>query len=473
MKKVKQPRKKVNSSNPMNGEALRKAVSWGVDGSIFSGLKVHGNTSWRVTELVLLAVVWVWSEQKTLTGAFHTANQWTIDLLGRSVLTTFQGMMGALTTWTAHLLPLIRVRLRQLMEQMGGEYFRYGGWVPLAVDGSRNSVPRTRANEDYFSSKTYGQSSKAKTRRKKREKQKKESKPRKASPQGPQIWTTLLWHMGLGMPWSWRTGPTTSCERRHFEEMLRDEVFPEKTLFCGDAGFVGYSLWQNVLEKGGAFLIRCGKNVTLLRELGYVREQSGIVYLWPQGVAKTQKQPPLVLRLIRIKIGKARISLVTNVLDEKRLTDTQAVQLYRMRWGVEVQFRTLKQTFERRMLRSRSPDRALVEWDWSILGVWLVQLFAVKEQIELGQSPDQCSVSDVIQIVREVLARWWERPCSGRDLKSRLGEAVKDGYTRKRPKRSRYLPKGKGRKPSCGAPIINKASHEYKVWLKNYLASVA
>lgn len=471
MKKLKKPRRKVNPGKPLNGETLQAAVSWAIDREIFSGLKIHGNTVWQMAELVALAVIWVWSDQETLTGAFQEANRWTIDLLGRSVLGTFQGRMGALTTWTARVLPLIRARLHELMELEGGAHFRLGRWVPIAVDGSRISVPRTKENEATFCSKTDGQSSKAKTRRKKRKKrdQRLRMRRKQAEPQGPQIWTTLLWHMGMHMPWNWRTGPSTASERTHFKEMLAEEKYPKNTLFCADAGFVGYELWKQIIEVGQHFPIRCGANVRLLKELGYVRESGGIVYLWPDELAR-KNQPPLALRLIRVKIGKANVSLVTNVLDAKWLSNTQALQLYRMRWGIELQFRTLKQTFGRRMLRSRTPERALVELDWSLLGLWLIQLFAVKEQIDLGKLPEHCSAGLAINIVREIFDRWWDQPARGEDLASRLGNAVKDGYVRKKPKRGRYKPKN-GSEPSCGSPIITKASSEQKARLKKYLAT--
>lgn len=473
MKKLKKPQRKVNPSKPLNGETLRAAVAWAIDREIFSGFKVHGNTVWRMAELVTLTVIWVWSDRKTLTGAFQEANRWTIDLLGRSILGTFQGMMGALTTWTARLLPLIRARLHQLMEREGGAHFRVGGWVPLAVDGSRSSVPRTKKNEAAFCSQTYGQSSKAKTRRKKRKKndQRLRIRRKQAMPQGPQIWITLLWHMSMHMPWNWRTGPSTASERTHFREMLVAEKYPENTLFCADAGFVGYELWQQIIAVGQHFLIRCGANVRLLQGLGYVREKPGIVYLWPDKLAR-QHQPPLVLRLIRVKIGKTTVSLVTDVLDARRLSDRQALQLYRMRWGIELQFRTLKQTFGRRMLRSRTPERALVELDWSLLGLWLIQLFAVKEQIDLGKLPEHCSVGMAINIVREVFDRWWDQPPRGEDLASRLGDAVKDGYERKKPKKGRYKPHN-GSEPSCGSPSITRASSQQKAWLRKYLATAA
>jgi len=57
--------------------------------------------------------------------------------------------------------------------------------------------------------------------------------------------------------------------------------FRENTLFCADAGFVGYELWRAILDAGHSFLIRVGGNVRLLRNLGHARHRRGLVYLWP------------------------------------------------------------------------------------------------------------------------------------------------------------------------------------------------
>ena len=476
MTKVKHPRQKVHPGKPgrpLNGATLHAAVTWAVGRDVFAGLKAHGNTAWAAAELVVLAVMWVWSDQKTLTGAFREANRWTVDVLGRSVLGTYQGLMGALTTWTARLIPLLRDRLQGLMARDGADHFRVGGWVPLAVDGTRVGVPRTRENEGAFSSPTYGRSPTAKYRRKRRRRAGVRARRGRATatPQGPQVWVTLLWHLGLPMPWDWRTGPSTASERAHFRDLVAGREYPENTLFCGDAGFTGYDLWRDVIDRQQHFLIRVGANVTLLTGLGFARERDGVVYLWPTKAAK-RHQPPLVLRRIDVTVGKARVSLVTSVLDAKRLSPALARRLYRLRWGIELQFRALKQTFGRRMLRSRTPDRALVELDWSLLGLWLIQLFAIKEQIDLGQLPEQCSVGLAINIVRETFERWWDRPPRGDGLASRLGKAVKDAYVRTTSKQGRYQPRTKS-KPSCGHPTIRKATREHKAWLKKYLATAA
>ena len=128
---------KVGRSRPLNGRTLRSAVTWALDGKVFASLKTHGNTTWQLIDLIVLAMLWVWSDDKTLGGAFVEANRLSISLLGRSVITTYQGLLKALVTWTEPVLPLIQERLHQLMEEHGGEHFRFRGWLPIAVDGSR------------------------------------------------------------------------------------------------------------------------------------------------------------------------------------------------------------------------------------------------------------------------------------------------------------------------------------------------
>ena len=161
----------------------------------------------------------------------------------------------------------------------------------------------------------------------------------------------MLWHVGSGLPWAWRTGPSDSSERAHLQEMLSE--LPENSLLTADAGFVGYDLWTSILSAGQSLLVRVGGNVRLLKKLGYVREHAGLVYLWPDAVAQ-RDQPPLVLRLIVAHNGRQPVYLVTNVNSTAELSDAEAIAIYRRRWGIELFYRNCKQTFERRKLRSLS-----------------------------------------------------------------------------------------------------------------------
>jgi hypothetical protein len=459
-----------NASNQkINGKTLRSAVTWIVNEKSFQNLNFHGNTTWAVCDLIILAVLWVWSDHATLTGAFAEAHGWSLKMLGRAAVGSYQGLTGALGTVTGMLLPLLWARMHDLMERHGGEYWRVGGWLPLAVDGSRVSTPRTAPNEQAFCAANYGRSASAKQRAKQRRKNGVAQRKKKSQPVKPQIWLTLVWHMGLRLLWCWRTGPSNSSERAHFQDMLKTETFPWKTLFCGDAGFVGYDFWKSIVDQGHHFLMRVGSNVTLLKNLGYVRESHGIVYCWPSKAAR-KNQPPLVLRLITMKFGRTPIYLVTSVLDPNELSGETARQLYQLRWGIELQFRTLKQTFGRSKLRSKTPEHALRELDWSLLGLWMIQLFAVKEQIAIGQPPAHSSAALAIHAIRDVFHSWSEIPTKGTSLKSKLRHAVTDHYERtKESKKARYRPENKD-KPHAGKPNIITATRQHKLQLKHQLA---
>jgi hypothetical protein len=343
--------------------------------------------------------------------------------------------------------------------------------LALAIDGSRVSTPRTEANEKAFRASNYGKGKTAKYRKKKSKNKRKKNRA-KATTVQPQIWITLLWHMGLRLPWSWKLGPSDSSERAHFQAMLAKQKFPENTLFCADAGFVGYDFWKSIMDRDHSFLIRVGSNVRLLTKLGhFARERDGIVYVWPDATAR-KMQPPLTLRLIHLKGERGDVFLLTNVLNPRRLSDTLASRLYKLRWGIELQFRTLKQTFGRRTLRSRTPDRAFAELEWSLLGLWMIHLFAVKEQVSIGEPPGQTSAALAIQVVRTILFLWCEVPEREADFWTQLQQAVLDTYERQGSKKARYLHNKKD-KPSAGKPIVETANPKKMQLLERYRQHLA
>jgi hypothetical protein len=439
-------------------DLLRQALHWFADSDSFSEMARHGNVSWSPLQLVTLVVLCTWSDRSTLTAAFVDAKDLALKMFGCVAVTTYQGMMGALRSYTEPLLSLFWERLHARMEQAAGKHWRIGKWLALAVDGSRFTTPRTVSNERAFAIKNYGYGKKAKTRKKWKNKKRRSKKI--SEPVKPQIWLTLIWHMGLKSPWSWRTGPSTASERAHVLEMIETQKFPENTLFCGDAGFVGYDFWNAIHLRGHHFLVRVGANVRLLKRLGTVRQQQNRVFLWPDNVAR-RGRPPLELRLIQFQGTRAPVFLVTNVLSESDLSQRHAAQLYRLRWGVELQFRALKQTFGRTKLRSRTPENAIVELHWSVAGLTLVQLFAIKEQITVESPPAQSSVALALGVIRDAVRHWSRKIHEPRTFIRRLQEATKDDYTRYGEKRARYRPNIKD-KPCATAPVIKIANAQQR-----------
>jgi Transposase DDE domain len=460
-------------------QSLQQQLDWLLPAaSIFTPLRLHGNTKWAPRWLVGLALCWAWTEAACLTDAFAQALAACPALPGTAALTTYQGFLGALLTWTAPLLPLLRGRVQACMAAVGGAHWRRDGWLPLAFDGSRSTAPRTRANEAAFCAAGYGQGQTAKYRKKKSQGlRRRRNRQQPGQAPAPQVWITLLWHMGLRLPWSWRLGPSDASERADVMALVREEQFPADTLFCGDAGFVGYPLWACLHEHGHDFLVRVGANVHLLQEhadctvTGRGREQQ--VLCWPQAAVRSQ-QPPLRLRLVQLTVGQTPMWLLTSVLDRQRLSRKAMARFYQMRWGIEVGFRGLKQTFARAKLRSRSAGRVLVELDWALLALAVGELFALREQ-QAGKAvgpPAQRSLAQTLRALRTCLRQPAAAALTGRDLASQLRAARTDAYRRRAAKRARYRPPNPDKKP-LGDPHLRPLDRKERQKLKEFAAQRA
>jgi len=194
---------------------------------------------------------------------------------------------------------------------------------------------------------------------------------------------------------------------------------------------------------------------SLLKKLGYARETAGTVYLWPDYAAH-KDQPPLVLRLVVAHNGKHPVYLVTSVLSPKQLSDKQVIELYARRWGIELFYRRLKQTFQRRKLRSASPENAEVEMQWSYVGLWAMALYALVEAAKHGTQPHKLSVAKMLLAFRRTMRDYRHPRIRGRSLCARLRLAVIDSYVR-RNKSNRNYPCNKQESPP-GAPLILQAS---------------
>jgi hypothetical protein len=445
------------------GALLKRALTWIVRPDTFANMPLHGNVTWIPHRLVTLAVLFAWSDAPRMTECFEKAAKLSQKLFDFLAVESYQGMARALVTYGPKLIPRLWTRLQTLMEQTAPQHFRIGKWLPLAVDGSRFTTPRTMSNELAFAAKNYGSGKMAKSRAKWKNKKKRSKKL--SAPVKPQIWLTLVWHMGLKLPWCWKTGPSNSSERDHLIELIESQEFPKNTLFCGDAGFTGYDFWNAILEQGCDFLVRVGGNVRLLKNLGHARLGDGVVCLWPN-VAARRKQPPIIVRLIEIKNELGSMYLVTSVLSDRQLSTSALKRLYPLRWGIELHFRAVKQTYGRGNLRSRSADNALVELDWSLIALTMIQLLGIREQQKLDIPPEQSSVAQAIAAIRHAIDTWNEHVPRLSSMTTQLREATKDEYKRTKSKTARYQPNSKD-KPTTGGPELVKATDAQKKMYKS------
>ena len=210
------------------------------------------------------------------------------------------------------------------------------------------------------------------------------------------------------------------------------------------------------MEGGRHFVIRVGSNVTLLKKLGYARNSDQTVFLWPDKAA-VRNQPPLMLRLVVVNNGKHPVFLVTD-LPKSRLSDKQVCQIYKARWGVEVYYRSLKQTSERKKLRSQAAANVPTELNWSLAGLWGACLLGKHHHHHAaGGEPLRLSVAGVLKALRTPLREYKSHPDPGEDLTTLLDKALINNYHRTK-KDSRGYPKKRQKGPPAGKPILANAT---------------
>ncbi len=440
-------------------QALKQSLDWLLVSARLSNLTFRGECSWTPKGLIVMAILWAWSDEKSLTKRFSHARKVVIamDILTRVPAATYQAFLKMLTTWTVVLATVLFDALRRRMRSDLAARFEVGGFPVFGVDGSRLELPRTASNEGRFSpAKTRRPTrskAKARSRRRARSQASRARRARQKKANSPQMWLTTMFHVGTGLPWDWRIGPSDSSERDHLRHMIA--ALPAGALISADAGFVGYETWKAILDSGRHLLIRVGANVRLLRKLGYVKEKAGLVYLWPDGQAK-RKEPPLVLRMVVACGGRHPVYLVTSVLDETTLSDSQVVEIYALRWGIELFYRHFKQTFERRKLRSHRAENAELEATWSLLGLWAMMLHAQVILSEKGVPPKRISIAGVLLGYRGALREYKSPPDPGESLYEMVGKAVIDPYKRAN-KSSRDYPRKK-QEQAAGAPKVHNAT---------------
>lgn len=399
-------------------------------GPPFSDLSDKAHTRWTARFLAFVAILMVWDTGHTLGDRFDSARETLGGMFPsrRRVGRTYQGFIKAMHRLGEAATDRLTGHLRGVLRRMAGDHWRREGFIAFAADGSRVDCPRTEAN-----ARALGCGGRKGT--------------------GPQFWLTTLWHMGTGLPWAWKTGPSTDAERNHLRDMLC--LLPTNALLVADAGFTGYALLREILSGGRSFLVRVGSNVHLLKALGTAQvETDGTVYLWPGAFRK--EHPPLVLRLIVLERKGKKVYLLTH-LSLEQLGDRQASVLYEMRWGVEVFYRSMKQTLRRRKMLSRAPRQARSELSWTLVGLQLLGLLSVAPALASGKDPLSWSVALSLRVVR--LAMRDRRPrgsCRG-GLAGCLRRAVKDPYVRRSEKQARNWPHKKREKPP-GTPRLRKAN---------------
>jgi hypothetical protein len=345
---------------------------------------------------------------------------------------TVDGLQQALSKLPVRVLRTVAAGVRRQILLTMSDRLTTFGWILLGCDGSRTECPRTQELEQRLG---------------------KANKDRAA----PTIWITALVHVRTGLLWAWRVGKGTASEQQHLVQLL--SALPKRALIITDAAYRGYELAQHILRAQASFLVRVSSQVWL-----YVDEATpletfceGIVYYWPLDLQR-QGQPPLQLRLIRVRAKKLKqdVWLLTNVLDRQQLTAEMAGQFYRWRWENEGLFRTYKHTLKKVKFVSRTVKLVHREAEISLLAVQIL-LAQSTLQIPAARNPwDTAGAASarkaLIEVRREIQenGKPRRRPC----FATRLGQATRERRQRTSPKAKRVWPRRKQHKPPKPPKIL-------------------
>jgi hypothetical protein len=386
-------------------------------------------TRWTAKHVLLCWLVMAWSLQRQSGERCREALEFLARWHPRRRRTgrTYVGLTKASRRVGVSCFQWFWAALRRELPERLGPRWRWWNWIVLAVDGSRIDAPRTRANQRKLK-----QAGKDKTH--------------------PQWWLTWIVHLPTHLLWDWRQGPGNSSERGHLREMLG--TLPAGALLVADIGFGGYDLLADLTAEGISFLVRCCSNTTLLvPETRAVIERAGEhrwVYLWPSA---RQNSEPLRLRLIVLKRQGKRVYLVTNVLETSRLSRAMAGELYAARWGVEVEYRGLKQTMDHRKVLARTPQAGEMELAGAVVALGLLMLQAAMLQ---GARQPAVSLAGALRAMQRIMEALRTGGSTGRWLMV-MEAAVVDGYQRRSKKRARDWP-DKKRDPVPKAPKLRRLS---------------
>ncbi len=406
--------------------ALRSAITGLLPVARLPLLPADGRVRWTDLLLALCAILMAWGDAGTLKDRFDAARRCLLRWYPgrRRPGASYEGFVAALRRRSGRLLRWVgqafRDRVRRSAEGRGR--WRVAGWLAFGVDSTKHDAPMTAANE-----RTLGTAS------------------RKGS--WPQMVLTTVFHLGSGLPWSFLRGRARSSERRHLLGLLG--TLPAGSLLVADAGFVGYDFWGRVVGSGRSFLVRVGGNVRLIEGVAHAeRKADGIVWVWPDRQQK-RRSAPLVLRLITLTDERNRtMYLLTDVLDGGRLGDAAAAELYGLRWGVEVMYRSLKQTMGRRKLLSDSPRNARLELSWAMVGLWALALVKAERCPAL---PAGQGVAAVLRVLRRAMGG------ARLNVAGALGRLRADAYKRSGPRKARHWPHKKRSRPP-GRPKARNAT---------------
>lgn len=334
------------------------AAAWKIAHQTFAPTKAPDR--WPLHPLVVVALLMTWTtgdsqaERFASARAVYVAHHQHDKRPGQ----TLSGWQQALARVPLPVFRALRAGVRRGLACAFERFWRTDAFTVIACDGSRLECPRSAELEEALG-----------------------CAGKKGS--APTLYVTALVLLPLGLLWTWRIGPGVASEHEHLRQML--PALPRHVLLVADAFYQGYELYQDIRTAKASFLVRVSSRSHLYtdRQVGIERFREGHVWYWPKQM-REKNQPPLRLRLIRVRTKKTKVWLLTNVLEPERLSRARAAEIYRWRWRIEGVFRTYKRTLPKVKLSSRTEALVYREAELSLLALQVLSAQTARKERQDG-----------------------------------------------------------------------------------------
>lgn len=167
---------------------------------------------------------------------------------------------------------------------------------------------------------------------------------------------------------------------------------------------------QRLSERpGDAFIVRMKQNYSFVAESSVEsRDEQGQRVLDEIGILGKEKSAMRVRRITLFRDGEGEedVVLLTNLLDRRKYGARAALQLYKMRWGIEQVFQQITETFSLSHLIGCSPKAILLQFSFCLLLYNMMQM--VKAYVAEDGGVLACIVSMyyLFDDVRKELEAW-------------------------------------------------------------------
>lgn len=184
-----------------------------------------------------------------------------------------------------------------------------------------------------------------------------------------------------------------AAEMTRAKEVL--EEIARGTLIVGDRLYCAAAFFEELRQKGLWGLFRRNKRLGLQRlqmdPLRKKRCRGGLLTEWLVEGGSGVSAPAQRLRLIRFKEGRRVRELLTNVLDPKRLTAEEALDLYPCRWTIERMYFDLKEVLNLNRFYPANPNAVGMQVYAGALVYTAMRIAQGEVAEEAGLEPEEIS----------------------------------------------------------------------------------